>query len=170
MTIDESIQKTIRFIQAAILVATFAATAATAQSGSIELQATAAKVVTTVDDAGQETTRLVPADVVVPGDRVAYTIKARNVSSEDIERIVITDPIPTETLFVAGSIESPEATVLFSVDGGETFDREEALRVVGEDGVPRPAMATDFTHIRWVFEQPLAPAAERSVRFVALVQ
>ena len=33
----------------------------------------------------------------------------------------------------------------------------------------RPAESGDFTHIRWVFDAPLAPEAERAVRFVAQV-
>ncbi len=141
-----------------------------AEPGAVELRATAAKLVTVTDALGNEKTELVAPEVVVPGDKIAYTISAKNVSTDDVESVVITDPIPSEMLFVAGSEESRDAAVLFSVDGGESFDREENLTVVGEDGLRRPAMSTDFTHIRWVFETPLAPASERSVRFVALVE
>ncbi len=148
----------------------FAAQAAMAGPGAIELRATAAKVVVTTTEDGQEKTDFVEPELVVPGDKIAYTIAAKNVSEEDVERVVITDPIPNEMIFVPGSEESGDATVVFSVDGGKSFDREEALTVVGEDGLSRPAMSTDFTHIRWVFDSPLAPTAERSVRFVALVE
>jgi uncharacterized repeat protein (TIGR01451 family) len=149
---------------------TFALSASAAEPGQIELKATASKVVVVVDDAGVERTELVKADLVVPGDKVAYTIEARNVSTNDVEQVVITDPIPEAMLFVPGTVEAEGARVLFSVDGGQSFDEEDKLVVNGDDGRPRPAIASDFTHIRWIFETPLAPETERSVRFVALVE
>lgn len=145
-------------------------TSASADRGKIELKATAAKVVVTTNDVGVERTELVKADLVVPGDKIAYTIEARNVSGDAVEQVVITDPIPAEMLFVPGTVEAEGARVLFSVDGGESFDLEDKLVVIGGDGRPRPAIASDFTHIRWIFETPLAPETERSVRFVALVE
>lgn len=141
-----------------------------AEPGQIELKATAAKVVVKTDEQGATRTELVDAKIVIPGDKIAYTIEARNVSGEAVDQVVITDPIPDSMLFVPGTVEGEGARVLFSVDGGESFDLEEKLEVSGADGRPRPAIASDFTHIQWVFEQPLAPETERSVRFVALVE
>ncbi len=138
--------------------------------GSIELKATAQKVVVVIEEDGTERTELVAPEIVVPGDMIAYTIDAKNVGAKDVERVVITDPIPEQMLLVPGTESSEGATVLYSVDGGENFGREGELTVLGANGVPRPAISTDFTHIRWVFETPLAPTAERSVRFVALVE
>lgn len=148
----------------------FAAPAISAEPGQIELKATAAKVVVKTDEQGATRTELVDANIVIPGDKIAYTIEARNISSESVDQVVITDPIPDSMLFVPGTVEGEGARVLFSVDGGESFDLEEKLEVTGSDGRPRPAIASDFTHIQWVFEQPLAPETERSVRFVALVE
>ena len=157
------------WVAAASLVA-FSGAALAAEPGQIELKATASKVVTTTAEDGSEQTKLVKADLVVPGDKVAYTIEARNVSANDVEQVVITDPIPEQMLFVPGTIESEGARVLFSVDGGQSFGLDGELSVTGADGKPRPAIASDFTHIRWIFEKPLAPEGERSVRFVALVE
>ncbi len=140
------------------------------EPGAIELKATAEKLVVVTDEDGTERTQLVAPDVVVPGDKIAYTIAARNVSTLPVEQVVITDPIPEQMLFVPGSERTPGTRVVFSVDGGKTFDREDRLSVLDEDGLRRPAMSTDFTHVRWIFEAPLAPASERSVRFVALVE
>ena len=152
------------------LVVMFATQSLAADPGAIELRATASKLVVLTDADGNETTTMVEPEVVVPGDKIAYTISAKNVSADQVEGVVITDPIPAEMFFVAGSEESEAARVLFSVDGGNSFDREDRLTVIGEGGVRRPAMSTDFTHIQWVFESPLAPATERSVRFVAVVE
>lgn len=147
-----------------------AALATADEAGQIELKATAAKVVVKTDESGATRTELVKADIVIPGDKVAYTIEARNVSEANVDQVVITDPIPESMLFVPGTVESEGARVLFSVDGGESFDREDKLEVTGADGIPRAAIASDFTHIQWVFDKPLEPASERSVRFVALVE
>lgn len=144
--------------------------AAAAESGAIELRATAEKIVVVTGEDGRERTELVKPEVVVPGDKIAYTIAARNVSPRAVERVVITDPIPGQMALVPGTESVPGTHVLFSVDGGEHFDRAERLVVVAADGRPRPATSTDFTHIRWTFETPLAPATERAVRFVALVE
>ena len=62
------------------------------------------------------------------------------------------------------------AELLFSVDGGFRFDRAESLTVANEDGTRRPALASDYTHVRWVFATPLAPAEQRSVRFLAQLE
>lgn len=147
-----------------------AGSAFAAGEGAIELKATAEKVVVVIEADGTERTELVVPEVVVPGDKIAYTIDAKNIGSEDVERVVITDPIPEQMLLVPGTESSEGANVLYSVDGGNSFGREGDLTVLGSNGVPRPALSTDFTHIRWVFETPLAPTAERSVRFVALVE
>lgn len=141
-----------------------------ADPGAIELRATAEKLVVTTGEDGVERTELVKPEIVVPGDKIAYTIAARNVSGEVVQSVVITDPIPGEMALVPGTEAVSGANVLFSVDGGKRFDRADRLTVLGADGRPRPAISNDFTHIRWIFETPLAPAAERSVRFVALVE
>jgi hypothetical protein len=44
------------------------------------------------------------------------------------------------------------------------------LTVANEDGTRRPAVASDYTHVRWVFATPLAPAEQRSVRFLAQLE
>lgn len=151
-------------------VAALVTPALAAEPGAIELKATAQKRVVTTNERGEERTEFVKAEIVVPGDEIAYTIAARNVSQESVEQVVITDPIPAQMRFVAGSEESENARVQFSVDGGANFDLEDRLVVVGEDGQTRPATADDFTHIRWTFDAPLAPATERAVRFLAVVE
>ena len=145
-------------------------TAYAADPGAIQLRAVAEKVVVEKAEDGSETTKLVAPDVVVPGDRIAYTISARNVSVGNVDGVVITDPIPAQMRFIEGSETRDVGTVLFSVDGGQIFGRADQLKVIGEDGEPRRAEGADFTHIRWVFDDPLSPAAERSVRFVASVE
>ena len=163
------ISKTL-MILVSILTLVWIAPAFAAEPGAIELKATATKMIVLTNDEGVERTEFVTPDRVVPGDKIAYTIAATNVSTSSVEQVVITDPIPEQMLFVRGTEESEGARVVFSVDGGASFDLEDRLVVKGQDGLERPATSADFTHIRWTFESPLAPAAERAVRFVALVE
>ncbi len=119
---------------------------------------------------GEMQERFVPPSKVVPGDIVAYTISAKNDSAEPAEQVVITDPVPEHMQYVEGSAADNGARVLFSVDGGFRFDVAENLSVTTEDGFVRPATAGDYTHIRWVFADAIAPSAERAVRFFAQLQ
>jgi uncharacterized repeat protein (TIGR01451 family) len=157
-----------------VLAATFAALAfagvALGETGSIELRARAEKRLFVQKPDGTAVEQFVPAAKVVPGDVVAYTIEARNVSSDEAGRVVITDPIPAEMKYLDGSADAEGAALLFSVDGGFRFDTPDKLTVANEDGTSRPAVASDYTHVRWVFATPLAPAEQRSVRFLAQLQ
>jgi len=154
----------------AVMFAVLAGTAAHADAGSIELRARAEKRVLLQAPDGTAQESYVPAAKVVPGDVVAYTIEARNVGAADADRVVITDPIPGEMKYLDGTADVVGAELLFSVDGGFRFDRPENLTVANEDGTRRPALASDYTHVRWVFAAPLAPAQQRSVRFLAQLQ
>jgi uncharacterized repeat protein (TIGR01451 family) len=152
-------QRNILRSSAAMAVALFCAASALGEAGNIELRA---------DGTAQEA--YVPVAKVLPGDVVAYTIEARNVSPANADRVVITDPIPSEMQYLEGTADASGAELLFSVDGGFRFDAPEKLTVVNEDGTSRPAVASDYTHVRWVFAAPLAPAEQRSVRFLARLE
>ncbi|MDH3212428.1 MAG: hypothetical protein OEM05_08065 [Myxococcales bacterium] len=145
------------------------ATAASAEDPTIELKTTAEKQLQVKRSDGSVETVLVPAAIVVPGDVVAYTIEARNIGVENAESVVITDPIPEHTVYVPGSAEG-DARILFSVDDGIRFEAPEALVVAAADGSSRAAIPADYTHIRWIFSEPLAPSAKRSVHFLTELQ
>lgn len=163
-------QRSFIALSAATVAALLASASAFAESGSIELKARAEKrvLLQAADGTAQET--FVPAGKVVPGDVVAYTIEARNVSQQAADRVVVTDPIPSEMQYLDGSASAAGAELLFSVDGGFRFDAAERLTVANEDGSRRPALASDYTHVRWVLAAPLAPAEQRSLRFLAQLE
>jgi uncharacterized repeat protein (TIGR01451 family) len=138
-----------------------------AQQGAIELSTRVEKRVLVPLPDGRVEEKRVPADRVVPGDVVAYTIDAKNITQKPAERVVITDPIPAHTRYVDGSAQAKNAELQFSVDGGKRFDRPEKLVVTEPNGTRRAARASDYTHIRWVFAEPLAPAESRSAHFQA---
>ena len=79
---------------ALIVIAMFVALPAIAQeSGHLNVRTIVQKIELTVNDAGESEQRLVPANTVVPGDDVVYTITFTNTSDETAENIVITNPI-----------------------------------------------------------------------------
>jgi uncharacterized repeat protein (TIGR01451 family) len=119
---------------------------------------------------GRSIVKLIPADRVVPGDHVLYTLEARNTGAGAIESPVISHPVPEHMRYLADTAVGPGAQVTFSVDGGQTYDRAENLFVTGPDNKPRLALPADYTHIRWRLKNPLKANSVAFVRFRALVK
>jgi uncharacterized repeat protein (TIGR01451 family) len=110
---------------------------------------------------GRETTKLAPANRVVSGDQLIYTLQVRNTRAAAAPDPVVTYPIPTHMIYVADSAVGPSAEVSYSVDGGRSFDRPENLL---------PAVAADYTHIRWRMIHTLKGNSVAFLRFRALVK
>jgi uncharacterized repeat protein (TIGR01451 family) len=137
---------------------------------NVELTAEATTEVKTITETGEEVVRFVPAVKVVPGDEVVYTIRYANKGTEPAADVVITNPIPEHMVFTQ-VVESPQtAVVSMSADGGSEYGSPGDLSVKDAGGELRPATASDFTHVRWVFQEPLAAGAEGSVSFRAQLQ
>lgn len=141
---------------------------AAAQS-HLEVQTTVQKQEVFVNAQGEEETRLVPADTVLPGETVFYTITFTNVSNEVADRVVITNPIDESLVYLDGSAFGAGMDIVFSVDGGESFAAASELTVT-EDGEVRAAEPRDFTHIRWVMRNDLAAGAQGTARFAAVLE
>jgi uncharacterized repeat protein (TIGR01451 family) len=120
--------------------------------------------------AGRAVVKLIPADRVVPGDRVIYTLEVRNTGPTALDSPVVTHPVPEHMRYVAGSAVGPGAEVSYSVDGGRSFERAENLKVPGVDGRLRSAVAADYTDIRWQLKNSLKANSVAFVRFRALVK
>jgi uncharacterized repeat protein (TIGR01451 family) len=120
--------------------------------------------------AGREIVKLIPADRVVPGDRVIYTLEVRNTGATMLDAPVVTHPVPEHMRYVADSAVGPGAEVSYSVDGGHSFERAENLKVPGADGRLRPAVAADYTDIRWQLKNALKANSVAFVRFRAVVK
>jgi len=129
---------------------------------------TAERVKTTLSN-GRESIELLPADRLVAGDVVIYTLEVRNRGAVGVDRFAFTSPIPQHTSYIANSAVAPGADISFSVDGGRSFDAAENLTVHGPDGKQRPAVASDYTHIRWVLRNRLKAGSMTIARFRATV-
>ena len=121
-------------------------------------------------EAGREVVKLIPADRVVPGDRVLYTLEVRNMSATPLDSPTVSHRIPEHMQYVADSAVGPGAVVSYSVDGGQSFERPENLKALSPDGGVRPAVAADYTDIRWQLKNSLKPNSVAFLRFRALVK
>ena len=119
---------------------------------------------------GTTQTKLVPAQPVVPGDQVVYTVTFQNVGTEAATDVAIVNPVPEHTAYVPGSAGGPGTDVQFSVDGGRTYATADQLKVRGADGTERAATAADYTHVRWVLKNALTPGAIAFARYRVVVK
>jgi uncharacterized repeat protein (TIGR01451 family) len=157
-----------KILMSAILIVSGAAALAQEQ-GHLDVQTTVQKEEVIVNEAGESETRLVAAEVVVPGESVVYTITFTNVSAEPADNVVITNPIAEDLMYVDGSAFGPGMDIQFSVDGGVTFAAANELTIV-EDGEVRGARGEDFTHVRWVMQNDLKVGAQGIARFAAVLE
>ncbi len=133
---------------------------------SVELSTSVQKVVPVLDESGQVVRRLEAVESVVPEDVLHYTITFTNAGEDTVDAgsIVITNPLPAETVYLDGSAFGSGTDITFSVDGGKTFAEPGAL-MVDRDGQSVPAQAADYTTIRWVFKPALDPGQTGDVTF-----
>ena len=141
----------------------------TIPSGSIGVVTTAAVERHVVVD-GHPRIRLVPADHVVAGDPVIYTLRVTNLGPLPVTGVVVTTPIPGRMRYVADTAVGPGARIRFSVDGGRSYGVPERLRVTGPDGRPRPAQPADYTDVRWVLTDPLQSGSVAYLRYTAMLR
>ncbi|MDB5715761.1 MAG: hypothetical protein JWO15_3158 [Sphingomonadales bacterium] len=90
---------------------------------------------------------LVPANHVVPGDRVVFRIAYHNEVGQPINGVVLNTPVPANLAYRGPAEGSPVPEV--SVDG-KSFGPLATLKVIGAQGHWRAAQAQDVTHVRWV--------------------
>jgi uncharacterized repeat protein (TIGR01451 family) len=116
---------------------------------------------------GRETTKLIPADRVVSGDTVIYTLEVRNTAPISVRRPVVTYAVPEHMTYMPESAVGPGTEVTYSIDAGRSFDAPENLRIQDPGGQARAATAADYTHIRWQLKNALKGNSVAFVRFRA---
>jgi hypothetical protein len=112
-----------------------------------------------------------PADVIiVPGDRVVFTLKYHNQGIEPANGFRATNPMPGPVQFISAAEDWAEV----SVDGGKNWGKLGALTVQAKapDGtsVTRAAAPEDVTHVRWVFASSIAPGSEGQVSYRGVIK
>ena len=152
----------------ALLACVFGTRAFAADQGCISLKSVGEVEQEVTDAQGQKTTRRVPADKVVPGVQVIWTVFANNTCKQPSDKVTINNPVPAHMTYVANSATGPGADITFSVDG-KTFGTPDQLTVV-ENGATRKARADEYKHIRWTFKAPLAAGATDTASFRAVLE
>jgi uncharacterized repeat protein (TIGR01451 family) len=119
---------------------------------------------------GGETTKVIPADRVVSGDTVIYTLEVRNTAPTTVPRPVVTYAIPTHMTYTPDSAVGPGTEITYSVDACRSFDAPENLKIQEPGGQLRAATAADYTHIRWQLKNALKANSVAFLRFRARVK
>lgn len=125
------------------------------------------EIVRTTED-GESEVALEPIEVAYPDDVLVYTLVARNTGDGPALSPRIEDPIPEGTELVLDSVETAGTVPSASLDGGRSWQSFPArVETVDESGqaVDAPAPAGAYTHLRWIFREPIAPGESREVRF-----
>ena len=99
---------------------------------------------------------------VVPGDKVGYRITYSNNGKDAAESIVINNPVPDATSYIANSATGAGSVITYSVNGGQSFAKASELTVT-EQGETRAAKAEDYSHIRWQLTNPVEAGASGKV-------
>jgi uncharacterized repeat protein (TIGR01451 family) len=163
----------------ALATAVFAAVGASAQT---DAPAAASPVTLTsdvkierveVDAEGKEKVTLyAPRQVVVvPGDKVLFTLEVVNTGAQPASGFRATNPMPGPVQFVSVAEDWAEV----SVDGGTNWGKLAALKVKkapaeGAAPVERAADVADVTHVRWVFPDAIAPGGKRTISYRGVIK
>lgn len=137
---------------------------------AVEVKNEAFKEVRVVKADGTEEYKLIAPGQALPGDEIVYVTTFKNVGDKDVTDIVLTDPVPNNSLYKSGSAFGAGTEITFSVDGGKTYAKAEALKVADRKGGVRAATAEDYTTIRWVFRNILRPGSSSTVMFRTFVK
>jgi uncharacterized repeat protein (TIGR01451 family) len=138
--------------------------------GNIELKMIAEKEMVFTDAQGKKQIKRVEPAKVIPGEEIIYTITYTNSGDQNADNVYITNPVPEHMLYKEGSAEGIGTVITFSVDGGVTYDIPSKLKVKNIDGTLRPAVAEDYTHIRWTLKKPLSPKGNGNVVYRAILK
>ena len=110
-----------------------------------------------------------PVQKAIPGTVVFYTSTFRNVGAKPAGNININNPIPANTTLVAASAYGENMDISYSADGGKTWATADNVKVKGADGKERPAVISEFTHIRWSLRGELAPGKRGEAGFRVVI-
>ena len=140
------------------------------KKGDIELKAVAEIEIEDFNEEGKKEIKRVAAEKVIPGEEVIYTIYYTNRGQKTTDNVVITNPLPEHMVYKNSSAAGDGTAIVFSVDDGKTFAAPENLTIRDSFGKEFPAVASDYTHIRWVLQSSLPINANGQVGFSAILE
>jgi uncharacterized repeat protein (TIGR01451 family) len=152
-----------------VLACLFGASTAFAQepaADSLQLRAVAEVEIVQEGADGIRAVQRIPAETVVPGDEVIYTLVYDNQGADPAEDVSITNPIPEHMEFRRAAAGPAWLKTVYSVDGGHVFGALSDLTISDGAGQNRHALPQDCTHIRWQFTRSLAPGETGQVSYI----
>ncbi len=155
------------FIPALLAGVALSAAPSQAESGPIHLHLTAEQKTQTVGTQGQVVTRWTALGAkypVHPGDTLRYRVEAENTGAAPISGLVVTQPVPAGTAYVARSAAGGPAPI-YSLDG-RVFSTQ-PLRV--SPSGPVPAAPDAYRALQWQFPT-LPPHASAAVVYLVKVR
>jgi len=163
--------RSLYYLMMAVLILIFSVSPAIAESNSdVSVTTSIMREVEVENEQGKKEIRLENVESAVPGEEIVFIVTYLNKGKLPAENIVLTNPVPREMIYVGGSAGGETTVIIFSVDGGDTYDMPEKLFVVDENGERVQAKPEDYTHIRWRLTESLEPEGEGVVRFKAMLK
>ena len=138
----------------------------------VSVAMTAEKEVAVMEN-GTAVVKRMAADTVESGQIIFYTLNVTNKGDEKATNVTLNNPVPEGTVYVADSAYGKGAKILFSVDGGQTFNVPSRLTVTikKDDGTQMKQIAgpEHYTHIRWTVAEIL-PGRDLKLGYQAKVK
>lgn len=137
----------------------------------VDVSIVAKKEVVVENETGQKIRTLVEAKEMISGEKLIYEVLISNSGDAPATDLVVDDPIPAGTTYVAGSA-TEMGQLLFSIDEGQTYQRPTLLtyEIKALDGTTQKKVATpdQYTNIRWILPV-IEPGLNVSLRFTVNV-
>jgi uncharacterized repeat protein (TIGR01451 family) len=133
------------------------------------------RVIVIEDEEGGVEMELLPADEVKPGEQLFYSVTYSNPGEAPARDVVLTLPVPEDVSLLEQSAvaEYDQASVDFSLDGGETYiPRDKLISETGLDEIDpvRVTMPDAITHMRWTFNREIGPKDSGKIFFAGVLK
>lgn len=124
-----------------------------------------------ISQTGEE--QLVEVEAPVPGAEYEYELIYRNVSGENLDGIVVRQPVYAKGTYLWGSAVAPEGVEFnISLDNGVTFLPESSLEMEQEEArsAVKVKAGKSFQALQWVFRRPMKADEITRVTYRVLVE
>lgn len=121
-----------------------------------------------IEKEGKKVVERIPVEKAKKGDILVYTITYKNEGGQPANDINIVNPVPKGTTYISKSAKGKDSEILFSIDGGNIYQREPIkYKVKKEDGTIEEKIATPdmYTHIKWVIKRAIHPEGKGEVEY-----
>ncbi len=118
-------------------------------NGTVEMVSTSYQLMMVKDKNGTLVETWPKTTTVVPGTIVKYEDIIVNTTDDNITDVRVFNPINPNLVYIDGSASSElNATILYSIDGGKSFD-EPANLIIEEADYNRTALPEEYNAVQW---------------------